>query len=224
MDASSLSWKFPRRWLQFQLSHLLLATFLIAVACWWLFHVPRGVQRTGRDLDLTIFGRGYFICTHPSTNATAYTRCGRLSINSEGMLCVGGEWLLEPNITIPPEFTSIAVTADGNFCYYTQGQEQASSAGQLNLATFINTEGLREVLPDFFEQTDDSGQPQWSTPGVAGTGLLQQGYLETPAGRQVEMTTLLLLGLCGVVGWLAWEVRCLRVSLAAGPSARRTVT
>src|SRR4029079_15575561 len=83
-----------------------------------------------------------------------------------------------------------------------------------NIATFVNSEGLKEVLPGFFEQSEDSGQPQVNIPGVSGTGLLQHGYLETPEGQRVETTTLLLVGLCSLVAWLAWEVRCLRLSLA----------
>jgi len=221
MDVSSQSWMFPRRWLQFRLSHLLLGMFLIAVVCWWSFRVPHGAQETGRDLDVAIFGRGYLICTSPITNATLYTRNGHLSVNSNGQLCVGppGEDLLvEPQVTIPPEFMSIGIAHDGNVYYYTQGQAYAQSAGQLQLATFINTDGLREILPGFFEEAGASGQPLANTPGTNGAGLLQAGWLETPEGHRVELTTMLLVGLCGLVGWLAWEVRCLRVSLAASPA------
>ena len=48
---------------------------------------------------------------------------------------------------------------------------------------------------------------------MAGARLLQQGYLESPEGRRVETTTRLQIGLCSLVGWLAWKVRSLRLSL-----------
>ena len=213
MDVVSLFRPRSRRSLQFSLRQLLLATFLVGLVCWWLFHRPHGVQLTGRDLDVAVFGRGYLIATDPATSATVYSRCGHLSINSNGELHLGNDRRVEPNITIPPEAISVSIATDGQVYYYQQGQTWATAAGQLQLATFVNPEGLKEYLPNLFEETDDSGQPQVNNPGISGSGLLQQGYLETPQGRQIETTTLLLVGLCSVVGWLAWEVRSLRLSL-----------
>jgi flagellar basal-body rod protein FlgG len=172
------------------------------------------VQQTGRDLDVAIFGRGYFVFTDPVMSRTLYTRCGRLSIDANGMLCVGRDRLLEPCITIPPEYTNLSIGTDGNVFYYVQGQTVASNAGQIQIATFVNPEGLQEILPGFFEETGGSGPPQIDIAGLSGAGPLQPGYLETPEGHRLEITTLLLVGLCALVGWLAWEVRCLRQSLA----------
>jgi flagellar basal body rod protein FlgG len=214
MEVASLFRTLSHRWLQFNLRQLLMATFLVGLACWWLFHRPHGVQKTGRDLDVAIFGRGYFVATDIITNATVYSRYGHLLVNANGQLHLGNDRFVEPNITIPPEALSVSIATDGNVYYYTQGQTLASSAGQLQLATFINPEGLKEYLPNLFEQADDSGQPQANIPGTNGAGLLQSGYLESPEGQRVEATTLLLVGLCSLVGWLAWEVRSLRLSLA----------
>jgi flagellar basal body rod protein FlgG len=168
MDVAAHFRLIPRQWLQFNVRHLLLATFLAALASWWLFHRPRGVQQTGRDLDVAIFGRGYFICTDPVTSSTWYTRCGRLSIDANGALCVGEGRVLEPNISIPPEFTSVWIATDGNVYYYVQSHSAASNAGQLQLATFNNSDGLKEVKSTFRRSAAPgcSKQVIWKAPRV----------------------------------------------------------
>jgi flagellar basal-body rod protein FlgG len=191
-----------------------LAILASSVACWWYLYQPPGTRKTGRELDVAIFGRGHFVCADPNTNATWYTRDGHLLLNAQGQLCAGRPvdgLILEPNITIPPDATNVSIASDGTVLYGQTGQAQLTSAGQLTLATFQNAEGLREVLPGFYEQTDDTGQPQINQPGFSGTGLLQSGYLEAPLRESLDLTQLLLLVLCAVVGWLAWEVRCLRL-------------
>jgi hypothetical protein len=75
----------------------------------------------------------------------------------------------------------------------------------------MNPEGLKEVFPGFYEETEESGGPFFSNPGEDGLGLLQQGFLETRVGESIDATQVLLIALCGAVAWLAWEVRKMRL-------------
>ena len=45
--------------------------------------------------------------------------------------------------------------------------------------TFINVGGLQSVGENLFIETASSGAPTPNTPGLNGTGLVNQGYVET---------------------------------------------
>ena len=60
-----------------------------------------------------------------------------------------------------------------------QGQAQPVQVGQLTLSTFINDTGLESVGENLYKETQASGAPTDSTPGLNGAGLLYQGYVET---------------------------------------------
>lgn len=153
-------------------------------------------QDTGNPLDVAIEGRGFFIATDPITNETVYTRAGNFSVNANGQLVLGSAQLgrlVEPNITIPPEATSVSIGTDGNVWYYQQGQTTASNAGQLQIATFINPEGLIKKGENLYIQSDSSGQPQQNLPGINGTGMLRSTYLEAsnvnPVSELIDLIT-----------------------------------
>lgn len=54
----------------------------------------------------------------------------------------------------------------------------STNIGQIQLASFINPQGLIAVGQTLFQVSDAAGSPQIGNPGVEGRGLLQQGYLE----------------------------------------------
>jgi flagellar basal-body rod protein FlgG len=58
------------------------------------------------------------------------------------------------------------------------GQSQLNQLGQIQLARFINPQGLAARGDNLFEQTVASGNPLVSTPGQDGLGEIRQGYLE----------------------------------------------
>ena len=153
-------------------------------------------QDTGNPLDVAVEGRGYFVATDPITNETVYTRAGNFSVNSEGALVLGSAQLgriVEPNITFPPEATSVSVSTDGNVYFYTQGATTAQSAGQLQLATFVNPEGLVKKGENLYVQSDASGDPQTQNPGQNGTGMLRSTFLEAsnvnPVTELIDLIT-----------------------------------
>ena len=50
--------------------------------------------------------------------------------------------------------------------------------GQFNLTGFSNAKGLEALGSNLFSETEASGPPITTTPGLDGLGTLRQGYLE----------------------------------------------
>ena len=82
------------------------------------------LRSTNAPLDFAIEGRGFFQVTLPD-GQTAYTRAGQLHLNAEGLLVTNEGYALEPQITIPPNATSISVSKDGIVSVALQGQTAA---------------------------------------------------------------------------------------------------
>jgi flagellar basal-body rod protein FlgG len=59
------------------------------------------------------------------------------------------------------------------------GQTGQQQIGQLTLATFVNDSGLESIGENLYLETQSSGAPNESTPGLNGAGTLKQEYLET---------------------------------------------
>ena len=212
--------------LRFRLRTALVAIALVgfALAAWIHGYPASGTFPTGRDLDVAVFGRGYFqVADH--TGQVFYTRQGDLAISSEGVLVVGrpvDNLQLVPTITVPADWTKISLAADGDVRVEQSGAAQATSIGLLNLARFINPEGLAEVAPGLYAETSDSGIPTSGAPGTGGLGVLRQGWLERDAAAAFERVRLehfvvlvLALVVVAAVAWCAVELRRQRALLNA---------
>lgn len=147
------------------------------------------LQQTGRDLDLAIEGKGLLRVLDPSSQTTMYTRAGNLDINANGQLVIGSAQtgrLLDPPIQIPQDATAIVINANGEVMTRQPGQVELAVQGQIQLAQFINPDGLLKVGENMYMQTDASGAEQPSNPGEAGVGVLRQGNLEASNVEPVQ--------------------------------------
>ncbi len=141
---------------------------------------------TNNPLDLVVQGRGMFQIRLPS-GELAYTRAGTFHLDRDGNLVTANGDPLEPQITIPPEASSITVAADGTVSYFQPGETAAQLAGQIQLAVFANPAGLNGVGNNLFTATDASGEPVIGAPGgQEGIGTLLQGYVEQSNVSVVE--------------------------------------
>jgi flagellar basal-body rod protein FlgG len=144
---------------------------------------------TGRELDLAVFGRGFFqVCR--DDGLLMYTRRGDLSANSNGMLVLridGRELWIDAPITIPSDALSVHIDQAGIVEVEQRGQCERSQIGQLQLATFINVDGLKDVGGGLYEQTEDSGTATVGNPEWEGLGTIRQGRLEA-SNVDVEAT------------------------------------
>ncbi|HNQ24464.1 MAG TPA: flagellar basal-body rod protein FlgG [Phycisphaerae bacterium] len=142
---------------------------------------PGAVDTTGKPLDLMIEGEGFFQVQtiHNGEVVTAYTRNGAFVKNSEGNLVLGnsrGE-VLEPSVTLPDDATDITVGSDGEV-QVRQGNGPLTAVGQVQLARFVNPEGLKQIGRNLYLETPASGAPVTGAPQSDGMGAITQGALE----------------------------------------------
>ena len=135
------------------------------------------LQQTGNQLDLAIQGQGFFPVTQASGDV-AYTRAGSLKMDAQGRLATSDGLLLEPPITIPTTATSITIAADGTVSVMQQGSTASTSAGQIQLASFPNPDGLASIGNNLFTPTSASGEAKTGAPGSNGLGSVLQGSIE----------------------------------------------
>lgn len=133
---------------------------------------------TENSLDLAIEGDGFFQIDLPD-GRTAYTRDGSFSLNSDGDIVTGDGYTVQPGINVPNEAISITINSVGQVFYSLTDQVDPVEAGQLNLATFVNDNGLEAYGQNLFLETDASGAPVAGNPGDAGFGTVLQGFIES---------------------------------------------
>jgi len=147
------------------------------------------LQPTGRDLDIAIEGNGFFRVINPTNQQNMYTRAGNFNINADGNLVVGSAQvgrMLDPPIAIPQDASAIVINGSGEVLVRLPGQSELAPQGQIELANFINPDGLLKVGENMFELTDASGPEQLGTPGTDGLGGLQQRSLEASNVEPVQ--------------------------------------
>lgn len=149
------------------------------------------LQVTNNPLDLGIRGPGYLQATLPD-GTIAYTRDGALGISPLGEVVTQDGYLLEPGITIPEDATEISISPDGIVEAFFSNQANPTQIGQLELANFINPEGLEAIGDNLFKFTSASGDPVLGNPGVDGLGTVVQGSLEQSNVDSVEEITKLI--------------------------------
>jgi flagellar basal-body rod protein FlgG len=136
------------------------------------------VLQTASNLDMSITGLGFFQITMPD-GTLSYTRDGSFSMDAQGNVVTASGYPLSPAITIPANTQSVSVGTDGTVSVTTTGSAKPTTVGQIQLATFINVQGLQPTGNNLLVESASSGAPQVGTPGTTGLGTLQQGSLET---------------------------------------------
>jgi len=152
-------------------------------------HLAQGsLAATGGDLDVAIDGNGYLEVTLPS-GQTAYTRDGGLKRTGEGLIVTSDGYPVAPDVVIPADARSISINGDGEvYAYFTEAVA-GQLIGQFNLTGFTNAKGLEALGSNLFVETEASGPPIVSTPGLDGLGTLRQGYLEESSVDAVREIT-----------------------------------
>jgi flagellar basal-body rod protein FlgG len=111
--------------------------------------------QTSNPLDLVIQGNGFFQVRMANGN------------------------LVEPAITLPPNAQNVTIATDGTVSYTVPNQTASQTAGQIQLATFINPAGMNSLGQNLYAPTNASGEPIVGNPGgQEGLGTLLQGYTE----------------------------------------------
>ena len=133
--------------------------------------------QTSNNLDTAIEGDGFFQITLPD-GTTGYTRDGSFKEDANGSIVTAEGYFVQPQITIPQNAVSVSIGPDGTVTAQVPGSVQPQTLGQLQLARFGNPAGLTPGGDNLYAETAASGPPIVSTPGLNGTGILEDGYLE----------------------------------------------
>ncbi len=136
------------------------------------------VVETGNKLDLAINGEGFFIVRMPD-NSFAYTRDGSFQLDRNGQIVTSQGYALEPGFIIPQDAVDVQISRDGIVNILAEGDTDAQTIGQIELARFINPGGLRAVGDNLLLEGPASGRAIYEQPGNSNTGTLIQNHLES---------------------------------------------
>ncbi|MGE0604982.1 MAG: flagellar basal-body rod protein FlgG [Xanthobacteraceae bacterium] len=136
------------------------------------------ISLTEKDLDVAIRGEGFFRVTLPD-GRIAFTRAGSFERDDQGRIVTPEGYLLEPQMTVPANATGVTINQSGQVSVSLPNQTNPQEIGQIQLARFVNKNGLQPIGDNLFLETASSGTPQLSNPGIDGSGTLLQRNLET---------------------------------------------
>lgn len=150
-------------------------------------------KETGNSLDMAITGNGFFQIQLPD-GTTGYTRNGSFKLDADGNVVNSDGYQLIPNIVIPEDATEINISVDGIVSVLQAGNTATTEIGQIELANFINPAGLHSLGDNNYINTDASGDPILSNPGLNGLGQVRQQFVEMSNVELVEEMTDLITG------------------------------
>ena len=136
--------------------------------------VRRVVVPTHDWRDLCVSGRGYIETVDDNGENPIWFRSIVLCLNQNSQLCAnvdGKPRLLEPPISVPPDWTQIDVSEQGTVLW-SGGGTSGQTIGGVSLSLFAGddlNESDRIANPE-----DRIGVPMRSEPGMQGAGVLKQ--------------------------------------------------
>jgi flagellar basal-body rod protein FlgG len=151
------------------------------------------LRSTSAPLDVAIQGEGFFQISLPD-GTIGYTRAGTFHLDAQGLMVTAEGYSMDPQITVPPNSTSLTISRDGIVSATIAGQSATQQLGTLEIAKFSNAAGLRPLGGNLFAATTASGEPETGAPGTDGRGTLVQGFLEDSNVSIVEEMVNMIIG------------------------------
>jgi flagellar basal-body rod protein FlgG len=139
-------------------------------------HTQGAFEQTGRALDMSIEGEGFFQVQMPG-GKMGYTRDGSFTLSPDGTLTTQGGYPVAPAITVPDDATSVTVGRGGVVTAQFAGGE-SRELGRIELVRFANPAGLLAMGENLFAESPSAGSPIAGFPQEDGMGAVQQGALE----------------------------------------------
>ena len=151
---------------------------------------------TRRDLDMMVEGDGFFQVSilEDFGDGIGYTRAGNFFVNRDGDVVLGNTDgpRIEPPINVPADTLRIEVSSDGTMFAHLPNTIEPANVGQLQLATFVNPNGLKSIGGNIHIESAASGPPIQGTPGEGNFGTIMQRFLEASNVDPVrELVTLI---------------------------------
>ena len=119
----------------------------------------------------------------------AYTRDGSFSISDSGALVTNGGHVVQPGITVPRDATGVTISATGVVSVATSGASAPTEIGRIELARFLNPNGLLSLGENLYAGTPASGEAISGFAQDQGFGRLLQGALESSNVEIVQEMT-----------------------------------
>ncbi|WP_306118268.1 MULTISPECIES: flagellar basal-body rod protein FlgG [unclassified Roseitalea] len=154
-------------------------------------HTQGALNATGNSFDLALTGEGYFQI-ESADGGTHYTRAGAFNTNAQGQLVTIDGYPVQPAIAVPADAVDVIINDSGQVFARVAGQAELQQLGQLTLATFANSAGLKPLGGNLYAETEASGAPVVGVPGDPGYATLRQGYLEASNVDPVKEITELI--------------------------------
>lgn len=150
-------------------------------------------QHSESPTDLAIFGEGWFQLQQPN-GEIAYTRHGAFRVDADGRLVGMNGLPLAPSITVPPGgLSSLEIDVDGRVSYRPEDGVERVELGQVQLARFLNIDGLLGIGDSLYVATPESGPPEVGLPDTAGFGRTMRHALESSNVNPTEEITNMLI-------------------------------
>jgi flagellar basal-body rod protein FlgG len=160
----------------------------VRVAAIVRLHGQGAPEPTQRPLDLALEGEGFFQVQRPD-GSTAYTRDGGLTVSDQGQLVTEGGHLVLPGITIPADASGVTVSPNGTVSVLSGSTATEVEIGRIELARFLNPNGLLAIGENQYIETPSSGQAITGFPQEDGFGRMLQGMLESSNVEIVQEMT-----------------------------------
>ena len=157
----------------------------VKLAAVYRIHEQGNLEATDNTLDLAIQGKGFFQVLLPD-GTTAYSRDGTFQLNGTGQIVTHDGYTVQPGITVPSTAIDVTVNNSGQVQIKIEGQTALTTAGQLQIATFLNDAGLEAIGDNLYRETPASGTATTGNPASTGFGTILQGFLETSNVNAVE--------------------------------------
>jgi len=157
----------------------------VKLAAVYRIHEQGNLEATDNTLDLAIQGKGFFQVLLPD-GTTAYSRDGTFQLNGTGQIVTHDGYTVQPGITVPSTAIDVTVNNSGQVQIKIEGQTALTTAGQLQISTFLNDAGLEAIGDNLYRETPASGTATTGNPASTGFGTILQGFLETSNVNAVE--------------------------------------
>ena len=151
------------------------------------------MRNTSAPLDIAIQGEGFFQVSMPD-GTIGYSRAGTFHLDAQGLIVTSEGYAVEPQITIPPNSTSVSISRDGIVSASIAGQTAQQQLGTIETAKFSNPAGLRPLGGNLFAASTASGDPETGAPGTDARGTLVQGFVEDSNVSVVEEMVNMIIG------------------------------
>ncbi len=150
-------------------------------------HTQGASESTERPLDVAVEGDGFYQVERPD-GTTAYTRDGSFTLSENGTLTTSGGYTVAPGITVPADTTDVSISTTG-VVSAVSGTSNPVEVGRIEMARFLNPNGLLAIGENEYTATAASGEPITGFAQDQGFGRLVQGSLEASNVEIVQEMT-----------------------------------